>query len=167
MKVKPIAQWLYDHNMTPCEMRVGFRANEQRRAKNMNERISESGFEKFKFKVGEKNGRNKWKELDYRKTKFPLIEDSIFKDDIEEYWKDKPVRFAYMNNCVGCFHRSEIFLKHMSNKAEKQFNWFIKQEKRGGTFKTGTNYERIKNYKTQLNLFDDDFNECDSGYCGL
>jgi hypothetical protein len=27
--------------------------------------------------------------------------------------------------------------------------------------------EKIKEYKMQLDLFDEDFNDCDSGYCGL
>jgi len=168
MKVKPIAQWCYDNTDLPVEMRIGFRANEMRRAKNMIER-AENGVEKFKFRVGKhKNGNNKWKELDYRVVRFPLIKDGIFKDTIEEFWKGKPVRFAYMNNCVGCFHRSEIFLKHMSEKASKQFEWFAKQERNvKGTFKTGVTYDRIKNHRTQLELFDSDFNECDSGYCGL
>lgn len=168
MKVKVIAQYLYDINSTPCQMRIGFRANEMRRAKNMNERIEADGFEHFKFKVGEKNGRNKWETKQYRKVRFPLIEDGIFKDQIESFWQGKPVRFAYANNCVGCFHRSPIFLKHMSDKAPKQFDWFIKQEEQNpGTFKTGINYERIKQHRSQMQLFDDDFNECDSGFCGL
>jgi hypothetical protein len=167
IKVEPIAQWCYENTELPIEMRIGFRANEMSRAKTMSERAID-GIESFKFKVGEKNGRNKWKELPYRNVTFPLIKDAIFKDTIENYWKDKPVRFAYQNNCVGCFHRSELMLKHMSNKAEKQFNWFIEMERKNGcTFKSGITYERIKNYRTQLELFDDDFNDCDSGYCGL
>ena len=28
-------------------------------------------------------------------------------------------------------------------------------------------YEQISKWKPQRELFDDDFNECDSGYCGL
>jgi hypothetical protein len=167
MKVEPIAQWCYENTELPIEMRIGFRANEMSRAKTMSERAID-GIESFKFKVGEKNGRNKWKELPYRKTTFPLIKDAIFKDTIENFWKDKPVRFAYQNNCVGCFHRSELMLKHMSNKAEKQFNWFVEMERKNGcTFKNGITYEKIKNYRTQLQLFDEDFNDCDSGYCGL
>ena len=167
MKVKPIAQWCYDNTELPVEMRIGFRANEISRANNMIERAID-GIEPFKFKVGEKNGRNKWKELPYRMVKFPLIENATFKDTIEEFWKDKPVRFAYRNNCVGCFHRGELMLKHMSNKAEKQFDWFVEMEKKNGcTFKKEITYERIKNYKTQLDLFDKDFSDCDSGYCGL
>lgn len=167
MKVEPIAQWCYENTELPVEMRIGFRANEMSRAKTMIEK-EVNGLENFKFKVGEKNGRNKWKELPYRKAKFPLIEDGIFKDFIVEYWKDKPVRFAYRNNCVGCFHRSELFLNHMSRRNEKQFNWFVKMEKKNNcTFKSGITYERIKKYNTQMNLFDEDFNDCDSGYCGL
>lgn len=167
MKIKPIAQWCYENTELPVEMRIGFRANEISRANRMVERQI-NGIEDFKFKVGNKNGRNKWKELPYRKVEFPLIQDAIFKDTIENYWKDKPVRFAYQNNCVGCFHRNELMLKHMSNKAEKQFNWFIEMEQKNGcTFKSGITYEKIKNYKTQLELFDNDFTDCDSGYCGL
>lgn len=167
MKVQPIAQWCYENTELPIEMRIGFRANEMSRAKTMIERAVD-GIENFKFKVGEKNGRNKWKELPYRKVEFPLISDAIFKDKIEKYWKDKPVRFAYRNNCVGCFHRNELMLKHMSEKASKQFNWFIEQEQKNGcTFKSGITYEKIKNHKLQLHLFDEDFQDCDSGYCGL
>lgn len=167
MKVQPIAQWCYENTELPIEMRIGFRANEMSRAKNMMERATD-GIESFKFKVGEKNGRNQWKTLPYRNVKFPLIEEGIFKDKIESYWKDKPVRFAYQNNCVGCFHRNELMLKHMSVKAEKQFNWFVDIERKNGcTFKSGITYEKIKNHKLQLDLFDEDFQDCDSGYCGL
>ena len=167
MKIKPIAQWCYDNTKLPVEMRIGFRANETRRANNMIE-LQINGIQNFKFKIGEKNGRNKWKELPYRIAKFPLIENPTFKDKIEEYWKDKPVRFAYLNNCVGCFHRNELMLKYMSEKASKQFDWFNEQEQKNkGTFKSGITYEKIKNHRLQLDLFDEDFQDCDSGYCGL
>ena len=168
MKVNPIANWCYENLSLPVEMRIGFWANEKRRANNMIDRM-ENGVENFKFKVGEKNGRNKWKSLPYRITNFPLIQDGIFKDTIEEFWKDKPVRFAYMNNCVGCFHRNELLLKHMSDKSPQKFEWFAKQERENenGTWRTGITYDKIKDYKKQLDLFDKDFNDCDSGYCGL
>jgi hypothetical protein len=167
MKVEPIAQWCFDNTELPVEMRIGFRANEVTRANRMFER-QVNGVEPFKFKVGKKNNRNQWKTLPYRMVKFPLIEDRIFKDTIEKFWLDKPVRFAYQNNCVGCFHRNEIMLKHMSNKAPDQFNWFVEQEQiTKNTFKNGITYEKIRNHKLQLDLFDNDFNSCDSGFCGL
>lgn len=167
LKVEPIAQWCYENTDLPVEMRIGFRANEISRANKMIERQI-NGIENFKFKVGEKNGRNKWKELTYRMVRFPLIEDVIFKDTIENFWKGKPVRFAQRNNCVGCFHRNELLLNYLSVHQENKFNWFIDQEqKNGNTFKKGITYEKIKNHKLQLELFEEDFNECDSGYCGL
>jgi len=168
MKVIPIAQWCYENMSLPVEMRIGFRANEQSRAKTMIDKL-ENQYELFKFNIGKsENGRNKWKVLPYRKPSFPLIKDAIFKDTIENFWIDKPVRFAYMNNCVGCFHRSELLLKHMSVRDETKFDWFIDSENRTkNTFKSGITYQKIKNHKLQLDLFDDDFNECDSGYCGL
>lgn len=167
MKVEPIAQFLHDNAELPVEMRIGYRANEMSRAITMNDKAV-NGIEDFKFKVGEKNGRNQWKSKPYRIAKFPLIEAGIFKDNIEAFWKDKSVRFAYKNNCVGCFHRNEIFLNHMSKRVPNKFDWFVGREKlTGNTFKNGITYEKIKKHRLQLDLFDDDFNDCDSGYCGI
>ena len=139
----------------------------------MRSKTNYNGNTTFKTIVGKsKNGkRNRWANIELQKPNFPLIKDAIFKDTIEEYWKYKPVRFAYMNNCVGCFHRNEVLLKHMSSRHPNKFEWFINAEQETGynirTFKNGTSYEKIKNSLKQVNLFDDDFNECDSGYCGL
>jgi len=59
----------------------------------------------------------------------------------------------------------------MSEKHPNKFDWFIEQEKDTGynvrTFKNGVTYESIKKMFKQRMLFEDDFNECDSGYCGL
>ena len=59
--------------------------------------------------------------MKYQKPNFPLITDGLYKDDIEKYWKGKPVTFAYMNNCVGCFHRNAVLLKHMSERHPNKF----------------------------------------------
>jgi len=173
MKLTPLFNWWQNNINEVVEMRIGFRANEQSRAKSMLSKVNENGNTTFKTIVGKsKNGkRNRWANIEWQKPNFPLIKDAIYKDTIEEYWKDKPVRFAYMNNCVGCFHRSEVLLKHMSSRHPNKFEWFINAEQETGynirTFKNGTSYEKIKNSLKQVNLFDDDFNECDSGYCGL
>jgi hypothetical protein len=171
MKLQPLFEWWLENVGEPVEMRIGFRANEMRRAKSMLEKVNEQSLLEFKHIVGKhKNGNNKWKKTGWQKPVFPLIQDGLFKDTIEEYWKDKPVRFAYMNNCVGCFHRNHMLLKHMSERHPEKFEWFCKAESAGEgsrTFKNGITYDKIKNHRTQLELFDTDFNECDSGYCGL
>jgi len=49
----------------------------------------------------------------------------IFKDKIEKYWNGKGVRFAYMNNCVGCMHRNPLLLRKMFDKEPTKMNWFV------------------------------------------
>jgi hypothetical protein len=56
----------------------------------------------------------------------------------------------------------------MSQRDENKFQWFINQEEKNNcTFKSGVTYKKIKEHKLQMGLFDDDFKDCDSGYCGL
>ena len=170
MKMKPIMEWWQKEINEVVEMRIGFRANEMRRANSLNKRLV-NGIQRSKFVVGKsKNGRNKWAELDWRVPTYPLIskDNPIFKDDIEIYWKDKTIRFAEINNCVGCFHRNEVLLKKMWETHKNKMEWFAKQEHKGkGTWKEEMNYKQIKNWKLQVELSFEDFDECDSGYCGL
>ena len=176
LKVVPIAAWWYNKVREPINMRIGFRANETNRAETMINRFDEDSLHTEKIIVGEdQNGRNKWESFRWRTVSFPLIKDRIFKDHIEAYWKDKPVRFAYMNNCVGCFNRNPLLLKHLSTKFENKFDWFIEQENKSirdynRQWYTDTDkptYTEIKGMLEQLQLFDSDFNECDSGFCGI
>lgn len=171
MKQKPIYEWWKANFNSPLEMRIGYRANETRRAKSMLDRCNENGILLYKDIVGKRKTRNKWADIEWQKPSFPLIEDNIYKDHIEKYWKDKPVRFAYMNNCVGCFHRNPVLLKYMSDLHPNKYQWFVDQENNAGygarTFKINITYEDIRKSLKQMVLFEDDFTDCDSGYCGL
>ena len=171
MKIEPMFYWWAENIGEPIETRIGFRANEMRRAKNMLERCNKDGLSEFKATFEKlPDGRNKWENVPYQKPAFPLIEDGLFKDTIEEYWKDKPVRFAWMNNCVGCFHKSPLLLKKMWEKHPNKLEWFAKREREsinGASWRSDVTYDEVKKWNSQFELFDDDFNECDSGYCGL
>jgi hypothetical protein len=168
LKLQPIFDFWRTEINEPIEMRIGFRANETKRAQKMIKKTNENGLIEFKTVLENKNGRNRWGIIEWQKPKFPLIEDKIFKDQIEAYWKNKPVNFAEFNNCVGCFHRNEMFLKYLSGEHPNKFEWFIKQEtKTKNTFKNGITYQKIKEYKMQMGLFSEDFTNCDSGACGL
>ena len=168
LKTMPILHWMYDVIKEPVFMRFGYRANETRRAIKMMNKTDEQGFTKVKATFSTLNdGRNSWAEYKYCKPEFPLIADNIYKDTIEEFWKDKPVRFAYMNNCVGCWWRSPLLLKKMSAKHPQKMQWFAAQETPKSKWRSDIMYKDIIEWKSQMELFDDDFNECDSGYCGL
>lgn len=170
LKIIPIFNYLKKNTPLPVKMRIGYRheTNEINRSKKMLSKCK-NGIEKFKTVVGKSGGRNKWGLVDYRIPEFPLIDNVVTKDVIHNFWNNnKQVRFAYRNNCVGCMNRQPLFLSHMANKDEEKFNWFIKQEEiTGNKFRKETTYKRIKNFGLQNVLFDDDFNECDSGYCGI
>ena len=170
MKTMAIAQWRYNNIKEDVEMRFGFRANEQSRAKTMTDKLNERGMTEVKIITGRtKTGtRNRWGVIDYCKPSFPLIKDGVFKDTVEVFWRDKPVRFAYMNNCIGCWWRGPMLLKHMSDKHPEKMDWFARQEEGNkGNFKSDVSYREIINYNSQFTLFDEDFTECDGGYCGL
>ena len=176
MKIEPIFNFWKENIKEVVETRIGFRANETRRANTMIERCEPTnGIMTFKTIVGKsKNGkRNKWEDIPYQIPKFPLIEDNIYKDAVEKYWQDKNVRFAYMNNCVGCMHRNPLLLRKMFDKEPTKMNWFVETEKKAiksyknNQWRADVTYEKIGKSLTQTELFDDDFNECDSGYCGL
>ena len=168
LKTIPIAEWKHSVVKDDVEMRFGYRANENSRAVKMIDKLNDRGFTEVKIIIGENNGRNKWQTIDYCKPSFPLIEANIYKDNIEQYWKDKPVRFAYMNNCVGCWWRSPLLLKKMSDKHPNKMQWFANKEiESKSTFRSDVKYQDVINWKSQFELFDEEFNECDSGYCGL
>jgi len=156
MKLKPIFDYLNKLGVLPCEMRIGYRPTEKRRANNMIERAGEDGIEEF----------NK---VPYRVANFPLINDNVQKDTIYNYWNNKPVRFAYRNNCVMCVNRQPMMISHMATKEKRKVEWAKRiEEKTGNQFLKEASMSRILNYSTQGNLFrDDDFNECDSGFCGI
>lgn len=168
LKTMPILYWIYDKIKEPVKMRFGYRANETNRANKMLEKVDDEGFTTVKATFSKlKDGRNSWQTVRYCRPEFPLIKDNIYKDNVENYWKDKDVRFAYMNNCVGCHWRSPLLLKHMSDKFPDKMQWFADQETDSARWRSDCRYSDVIKWKSQLELFDDDFNECDSGHCGL
>jgi hypothetical protein len=178
MKLKAIFDWWKINFNEPVNMQIGYRANETNRIFNMNEKLNKDGFSTFKDVVGHsKNGRQKWAHIPWQKPYFPLAKDGIFKDMINEFWRGKPVRFAYMNNCIGCFHRNPLLLKLMSVKFPEKFDWFVRQEVNTGyslrTFKNGITYEHIRNHPLHAMIDFGDFDDfdgledCDSPYCAL
>lgn len=168
MKLKPIFNWLQENTELPVEMRIGFRPNEISRAETVSKRADENGIEFFNTIIGKRKTQNKWGLVPYRKVTFPLIENNIQKDIIYNYWNDKNVRFAYRNNCVGCVNRQPLMISHMASKDIDKVKWFDKQEQiTGNRFLSDVSFNQILKFGTQASFFDDDFNECDSGFCGI
>jgi len=174
MKMKPIFEWWQKEINEIVEMRIGFRASEMNRAKRVIDKLNANGIDEMKAVIGKsKTGnRNRWGMVEWRIPTFPLIPANINNDTIFNYWqKNKEVSFAdgYYNNCVGCFHRNPVFLNKMSQEHKNKMEWFanIEAENSPNTFRKDCTYKEILEYKPQIELTFEDFDECDSGYCGL
>ena len=172
MKIKPIFEWWRKEINEVVEMRIGFRSTEMNRAKRVLDKLNDNGVDEMKAIIGKRKTQNKWGMIEWRVPSFPLIPDNINNTDIFNYWeKHKEVSFkdGYFNNCVGCFHRSPIFLSKMAQEHKNKMEWFanIEEENSPNTFRKDCTYNEILKYKPQTELSFDDFNDCDSGYCGL
>lgn len=178
LKLQTAFEWWKNTTNEIIETRIGYRANEMRRMKKKQKKCNKEGVEGFKHIVGskvtKKGVQNVWHTTYFQKPIFPLIEIlPTWKDDVNKFWKNKPVRFAEFNNCVGCFHREPILLKYMWEKHPNKMQHFSDFEKnrkyKNDTLKANDNitYEKIKNLKLTEMLKASDFSECDSGYCGL
>ena len=172
LKLNPQFYWWAENIGEPCEMRIGFRANEGKRKARMMEKLNKDGLLTFEATFEKnKRGQNKWEEVAWQKPNFPLIENNIMKDTIVEYWKDKPVRFADYNNCVGCFHRHPLFLAKMFEQHPEKMEWFNQQEKfkmnknKKATWRSDVSYDKIKKFTLQQEISFDEFSSCDSGGC--
>lgn len=172
MKMQPMFDWWRKIVNEPSEFRLGFRANETSRANRTTSKTNSDGFLEMRAVIGKRGTLNKWGMIPWQKPIYPLIEDNVYKDKIEEFWRGKPVRFAWMNNCVGCFHKNPLLIKKMHEKHPNKIEWFaskerIKHEKDVWYKDKNLSFREIMRWNSQFELFDDDFNECDSGYCGL
>lgn len=170
MKIVPISEFIYYKIGYGVETRIGYRANEISRVNKMNEKTDSDGFLEIKVQIGNmiESRRKRNSVFKHQKPVFPLVNDGIFKDEIVNYWKDKNVRFAKMNNCVGCFHRNPMLLRKMYEDVPAKMNWFADQEGgKNGAWRSDMLYRKIFDHSLQNELSFDDFSECDSGYCGL
>ena len=57
----------------------------------------------------------------------------------------------------------------MNQEHPNKIKWFSKMEELNSpnTFRKDVSFKEIINYNPQIEMSFDDFNECDSGYCGL
>jgi hypothetical protein len=170
LKIEPMFQWWHQNINQPIEMRIGFRANEIGRMERMIEKTNDDGFSVYHSSVEKsKSGRKKWANFAWQKPVFPLIENRTFKDTIEKFWIDKPVRFAEYNNCVGCFHRNPLLLRKMFDKHPNKMNWFVcaenQNKKENAQFRSDVSYKKIKEFKPQIQIEFDQYDTCESGYC--
>ena len=180
-KVDPIFNELHKLELLPVTTRLGFRKGEESRKQKSMNRIEADGFEYVYNRTTKKPNSTYYNRelVKYRNFEFPLIANSIGPGEVKSFWKDKKVRFASHNNCIGCVNRSPIFLNMMSKLHPLEYQKFpyledyanqIRQDHNDnskGTFRHEGTMASFEDPKIDFGLFQSDFNDCDSGSCGL
>lgn len=164
MKMEPIFEHCYLNYGSDIEMRLGIRYDEP-------ERIADiSDIFKFPYCCNLYGmGRQKHKEIVWRKLLFPLDENKIMHPHITIYWNDNgDVIFADDTNCQMCFWKPEQQLrKNFDTNKQVMFWAAVQEEIIGHTFKKDVSLLEINKLGLQLDFnFGTGAENCKSGYCG-
>lgn len=163
MKMQPIFDYCHS-NFGKVIMNIGFRYDEIERSLRKND--------SFKTIVGKlPSGRNRWGEIEWRESQYPLIENKVTHYDVK-LWSDKSgLIFPPDSNCVGCFHKPIQQLRKNFEDEPDKMNWFSNQEvmtksgKRRLQWKKEMTYDKIKKIGLQTDFFFGTGSGCQAGFC--
>lgn len=173
LKIEPMFYWWAENIGEPVKMQIGYRANELNRVKKINKRRNSNGLLEYKATFekhtsGRHKDLNKWEMIEWQDPTFPMVDDLKYRDDVVEYWRGKGVRFAWKNNCVHCFNQNPMLIKKRHELDPKKIEWAARQEGNGKhTWRSDVSYNQIIKAELQIELSLDDFDECDTGHCGI
>lgn len=128
MKLLPIFLWWFENIGVKCKMNIGFRWDEFDR---MERYFNNSDPTNFKIPINCNNygaKRQNWQNFNWRNCSLPLIKNCITQENVIEFWKDKPIKFPIISNCVGCFHKKPETLAAMAEVNPFKMGWFARQE---------------------------------------
>jgi len=167
MKMRPIGEFVYHNIMNkkdlqPVFSNVGFRYDEKERAKTtMQEREI-----KTKLVIGKRKTQQKWKEIFWGVSNYPLINNHISHPTIYKYWENKNLIFPEDSNCVGCFWKDVQQLRKNYDTNNAKMEWFNNAEKKSNyNWKSEINYEQIKKVGKQLDFNYGGGSGCQGGFC--
>lgn len=181
LKIEPVFNWWLKDVGEPCIFNIGYRKGEESRIIKSQKKHNDNGFLEFHHVIGKsKTGKtNKWAWTQWQRQEYPLANDGIRKIDVENYWSDKPVRFAEKNNCAHCFVQDIYYAawRARNNENVKEvMKWAATKDrvrhKKDVWFKEkGIGFKEILESSEQSNMLEQldssDFNDCDTGYCGV
>ncbi len=161
MKIQPIFDYCQKEIKDVVDMRIGFRYDERERGEKNKDNTH------FKAIVGKSgNGRNKWAEVEWRRTIFPLIDNLIVNRDVIKWANETNLHFPIDSNCVGCFWKPYQQLRKNWDDEPLKMKWFSEMEtKIKARFKKEMSYKDVKKLGLQGDFFFGTGSGCSSGYC--
>lgn len=157
LKMRPIFDWWFANINKKINMNIGIRYDEMERA----DKIRNT----FKGITGKRGTRNKWENLEWRESKFPLIDNKIIHPKIIKWANSSGINFPIDSNCVGCFHKSMQQLRKNWEVNESKMQWFSNQESPKKRWKKEMTYFDIKNLHLQTEFNFGGGAGCNAGFC--
>lgn len=177
MKLDPIFYWWKDNfNGEKVSMNLGYRIDEIERGYMYDESIKKfvpKPEKPYHAIVGQsKGGRNKWADVYWRQTSYPLITNQINHRMVREWAETTALDFPSDSNCVGCFWKNVQQLRKNWDDNPEKMQWFANQEKiiksksgKPRRWKTEGTYEQIKKIGLQQDFFFGTGSGCQAGFC--
>ena len=104
LKLYPIWQHCYFERSGLPIMNIGFRADESKRVEKQ-DRCDSLNHIKAPLFCRIKNGQWQWQRICWREVRFPLYQDGVTKDHINEAMAKTAIKFPSVSNCAYCpFH---------------------------------------------------------------
>jgi len=138
LKIKPARRYLRSLGLMKYDNFIGFRADEEQRVR---------------------KSKKRWKQVN---TVFPLFQNGITKEMINDYWKNKPYTLEIppiLGNCTLCFMKGKNAIMAILREYPELAEDWINDEKKsslqfGHTYLPGITIQELKNI-SQNNLFKD------------
>lgn len=163
LKMDPIFEFLFKNTELPVEMRIGIRYDELERAQNINNL--------YKFHSScewrPKSSRwiNRWTNMRWRETTFPLIDARVDHFQIQQFWRNKNIDFPLDSNCQNCFWKPyQQLRKNFDNNAPIMWWAAIHEDLNKHTFKDKS-LRDISELPLQLEFNFGTGSGCQAGFC--
>ena len=164
MKMQAIFDLLLMYFELPVQMRIGYRYDELERA----ERFSESWKYSTHCEYRPKSNTwiHRWSEIVWRVGEFPLVEDKILHYHIQQFWKDKNIKFPADSNCLNCFWKQPQQLRKNFDEHAPIMYWAaIQEDLMNRTFKDDNSLLEISKMGIQLDFLFGTGSGCQAGFC--
>jgi len=165
MKLRPIFEYCQKNFEDKVYMNLGIRYDEKERAY---DKFGKKREEKpFKTIVGQHpNGNNKWAEIQWRYTRYPLITYKVNHWHVKEWADSTDIIFPPDSNCVGCFWKHPMQLRKNWENEPLKMQWFSDMEKKmHRKFKKEGTYEQFLQISIQQDFIFGGGAGCSSGFC--
>ncbi len=169
LKIVPIFEYLYMRNCLPCEMRIGYRADEIERRDSFTESIKypkASTYHDNPNSKGRKGRFKEWEEIEWLKGHYPLIDNYVTHGEIIDYWGIHNIEFPEDSNCLFCYWKTAQQLRKNFDTQLPTMAWaMIMEAMMDARFKKELALADIQKIGIQLGFQYGGGAGCQAGFC--